>query len=319
MNAESSFPATDTRIANGLSVDVEDWFQVGAFENVIDRSDWETTATRVENNIARILDLFAEAQVSATFFTLGWVAQRHPQMMRRIADAGHEIASHGYDHARVFNFDRKGFADDIRLARDILQDTSGQRVIGYRAPSFSIDQRTPWAFEELAAQDYTYSSSVAPVAHDHYGWPQAPRFAFRPLENSELIEIPVTTAMLGSRRVAAGGGGFFRVLPYQFTRWAVRQVNGEESRPAVFYFHPWEIDPDQPRVANAPLRSKLRHYTKLDKMAGKLRTLAHEFRWGRMDSLARIEAARTVPFDFANRAASPAPSPVASGQEEIAA
>lgn len=299
MNAKSSFPDTDTRIANGLSVDVEDWFQVGAFENVIERGDWDAIATRVEGNIDRILDLFAQADAHATFFTLGWIAKRHPKMIRRIADAGHEIASHGFDHARVFNFDRKEFADDIRLARDILQDCSGQRVRGYRAPSFSIDQRTPWAFEELAEQGYDYSSSVAPVAHDHYGWPQAPRFAFRPLASSDLIEIPVTTAMMGKRRVAAGGGGFFRVLPYHFTRWAIGQVNARENRPAVFYFHPWEIDADQPRVPNAPMRSKLRHYTNLDKMAGKLGKLVHEFRWGRMDALAKREADRAAIFDGA--------------------
>ena len=285
------------RIVNGLSVDVEDWFQVGAFENVINRGDWETIATRVEDNVARILDLFAQARVSGTFFTLGWVAEKHPELIRRIADAGHEIASHGYDHARVFTFDRKGFAADIKRARDILEDCTGQRVTGYRAPSFSIDQRTPWAFMELAEQGYAYSSSVAPVAHDHYGWPDAPRFAFRPIDDAELIEIPVTTAMLGGRRVAAGGGGFFRVLPYGFSRWAIQQVNARNERPAVFYFHPWEIDPEQPRVDNAPLRSKFRHYTGLGKMAGKLSNLLQEFHWSRMDRIAHREAKRAIAFE----------------------
>lgn len=285
-------PVGEAPIINGLSVDVEDWFQVGAFENVIERTDWDSLKTRVEDNVYRILDLFAEADVQGTFFTLGWVARRHPAMMRRIADAGHEVASHGYDHARVFTFDRKTFADDIRMARAVIEDSSGQRVTGYRAPSFSIDQRTPWAFAELAEQGYTYSSSVAPVAHDHYGWPAAPRFAFRPLPWSDLIELPVTTAMLGGRRVAAGGGGFFRVLPYGFSRWAIRQVNRRDGRPAVFYFHPWEIDPAQPRVEHAPVRSRLRHYTGLARMAGKLGDLVHEFRWGRMDLIAHREAAR---------------------------
>ncbi|MFU7528357.1 XrtA system polysaccharide deacetylase [Qipengyuania sp. ASV99] len=303
MNAETPFHSADTRIANGLSVDVEDWFQVGAFENVIKRSEWDGLRTRVESNIDRILDLFAEAGVQATFFTLGWVARRHPAMIRRIADAGHEVASHGYDHARVFNFDRKAFADDIRLARDILEDCSGRRVAGYRAPSFSIDPRSSWAFTELAEQGYTYSSSVAPIAHDHYGWPEAPRFAFRPVATSDLVEIPVTTAILGGRRVAAGGGGFFRVLPYGFSRWAIRQVNHRDERPAVFYFHPWEIDPDQPRVAGAPLRSKLRHYTGLDKMAGKLSDLVHEFRWTRMDEIAAREALRAVDFQASHAGA----------------
>ena len=285
------------RIVNGLSVDVEDWFQVGAFENVIERGSWDAIRMRVESNVDRIMDLFAEADVKATFFTLGWVAQRHPEMIRRIADAGHEIASHGYDHARVFNFDRKAFGEDLRLARNILEDCSGTQVKGYRAPSFSIDQRTPWAYLELIDQGYAYSSSVAPVTHDHYGWREAPRFAFRPIAGAELVEIPVTTAILGGRRVAAGGGGFFRVLPYGFSRWAIRQVNRREARPAVFYFHPWEIDPEQPRVPDAPMRSKLRHYTNLDKMAGKLRELVHEFRWGRMDMVALREGARTVSFE----------------------
>ena len=300
MNVHSPFLDNGTQpgtaIANGLSVDVEDWFQVGAFEDVIDRSDWEGIATRVEDNVLRILDLFDGAGAKATFFTLGWVAERHPKLIRAIADRGHEIASHGYDHARVFTFNRTEFAEDIRKARKILEECSGQAVTGYRAPSFSIDPRCLWAFEELAEQGYAYSSSVAPVTHDHYGWREAPRFAFRPVDGSSMIEIPVTTAMLGGRRVAAGGGGFFRVLPYAFSRWAIRQVNNQDQRPAVFYFHPWEIDPDQPRVGNAPIRSRLRHYTNLDKMAGKLADLVAEFRWGRMDDLAQREAHRADLF-----------------------
>lgn len=285
-----------SRVVNGLSVDVEDWFQVGAFENVIERGEWGVISTRVESNVDAILDLFAEADVCATFFTLGWVAKRHPRMIRRIADAGHEVASHGYDHARVFHFDRKSFGQDIAKARAILEDCSGQQVTGYRAPSFSIDQRTPWAFMELAEQGYDYSSSVAPIIHDHYGWPEAPRFAFKPLPCSDLVELPVTTAILGGKRVAAGGGGFFRVLPYGFSRWAIRQVNRREKRPAIFYFHPWEIDPGQPRVPNAPMRSRLRHYTGLEKMADKLRGLVGDFGWGRMDMIAQGEADRAVAF-----------------------
>lgn len=279
-------------IVNGLSVDVEDWFQVGAFENTIARDTWDRLPLRVSDNVLRILDLFAEADAKATFFTLGWVAQRNPLLMRRIADAGHEIASHGWDHARVHTLDRASFAADIAKAREVLQEVSGAAVTGYRAPSFSIDQRTPWAYLELAEQGYAYSSSVAPVAHDHYGWREAPRFAFHPLPHSPLVEIPVTTATLGGRRVAAGGGGFFRVLPYAFSRWAIRQVNRVEQRPAVFYFHPWEIDPQQPRVAGAPMRSRLRHYTGLDQMSDKLRALVGEFAWGRMDVIAHREAAR---------------------------
>ncbi len=283
-----------TRMTNGLSVDVEDWFQVGAFETVIDRADWDSLADRVERNCERILELFAAAEVKATFFTLGWVAQRHPRLLRRIAEHGHEMASHGWDHARVFTLGHKAFAADLDKARRTIEDAAGVAITGYRAPSFSIDRRTPWAYEVLAEQGYAYSSSVAPVTHDHYGWREAPRFAFRPLHDSDLIELPVTTAEFAGKRLAAGGGGFFRVLPYAFSRWAIRQVNRRDGRPAVFYFHPWEIDPAQPRVPAASLRSRVRHYTNLSGMAGKLRELLDEFAWGRVDAVAAQEAARAV-------------------------
>jgi polysaccharide deacetylase family protein (PEP-CTERM system associated) len=279
-------------VRNALSVDVEDWFQVGAFEKVIARDDWPTLECRVERNCDAVLQLFSDAQVTGTFFTLGWVAERYPQLMRRIVDAGHEIASHGYGHDRVFTFTPAQFAADLERSRKLIEDASGAMVTGYRAPSFSIDQRTPWAHEILAEQGYTYSSSVAPIKHDHYGWAEAPRFAFRPVAGSDFLEIPVTTAVLGSKRLAAGGGGFFRLLPYAFSRWAIRQVNQEDKRPAVIYFHPWEIDPDQPRVANAPIKSKLRHYSRLDAMAGKLRRLAGEFQWERLDAIVAREQAR---------------------------
>jgi polysaccharide deacetylase family protein (PEP-CTERM system associated) len=279
-------------VLNALSVDVEDWFQVGAFETVISRADWDSLECRVERNSDAVLALFDKAGVKGTFFTLGWVAERYPGLIRRIVDAGHEIASHGYAHERVFNFTPKEFAADIEKARKLIEDASGAKVSGYRAPSFSIDQRTPWAHEILAEQGYEYSSSVAPVKHDHYGWAEAPRFAFRPVAGSDFLEIPVTTATIGSRRLAAGGGGFFRMLPYQFSRWAINQVNGRDDRPAIIYFHPWEIDPGQPRVLNAPLKSKIRHYTKLDVMAAKLTRLAAEFQWERLDAVVAREQKR---------------------------
>jgi len=279
---------------NGLSVDVEDWFQVGAFEDAIDRNDWNGLDDRVERNCDAILAMFAEADVKATFFTLGWVAARHPGLMQRIVAQGHELASHGWDHARVFRLGREEFARDLERSRKTIEDAGGVAVTGYRAPSFSIDRRTPWAYMILAEQGFAYSSSVAPVAHDHYGWAEAPRFAFRPLPWSDLIEIPVTTAMFGGKRLAAGGGGFFRVLPYGFSRWAIRQVNRREGRPAIFYFHPWEIDPGQPRVAAASMKSKLRHYTNLEVMADKLRLLVAEFAWGRLDVLVHREAERAT-------------------------
>ena len=277
---------------NALSVDVEDWFQVGAFERVIDRAAWETLPRRVEANTDAVLALFDEAGVKATFFTLGWVAERHPALIRRIAEAGHEIASHGLDHQRVFTMDAPAFRADIARARKALEDASGRRVTGYRAPSFSIDARTPWAHEVLAEEGYAYSSSVAPVAHDHYGWRDSPRFAWRPIPGAELIELPVTTVDVAGRRMAAGGGGFFRLLPYAFSNWAVGRVNRAEARPAIFYFHPWEIDPAQPRVADASLKSKLRHYTNLSIMRPKLLKLLRAHAWARTDEIAAAERAR---------------------------
>ncbi len=277
---------------NALSVDVEDWFQVGAFETVIDRKDWDSLECRVERNTDAVMALFDDAGIKGTFFTLGWVAERYPALMRRIVDAGHEIASHGYGHERVFNLTPDQFALNIKRTRNLLEDASGTKVTGYRAPSFSIDQRTPWAHEILAEHGYIYSSSVAPIRHDHYGWAEAPRFAFRPVAGSDFLEVPVTTAQLGPKRLAAGGGGFFRLLPYAFSKWAIRQVNVDEQRPAIIYFHPWEIDPGQPRVANAPIKSKLRHYTKLGVMAEKLQRLSKDFQWERLDAVVAREQAR---------------------------
>ncbi|WP_298672671.1 XrtA system polysaccharide deacetylase [uncultured Sphingomonas sp.] len=277
-------------VINGLSVDIEEWFQVGAFERTIARSDWEGLESRVERNTGTVLDLFAEAGVKATFFTLGWVASRHPALIRRIVAEGHEIASHGWDHARVFTMDAAMFRDDLRRTRAALEDAGGVAVTGYRAPSFSIDARTPWAHQVLAEEGYAYSSSVAPVVHDHYGWRDSPRYAWRPLADAALIELPVTVAEIAGRRLATGGG-FFRLLPSALTDFAVRQVNGEKQ-PAIFYFHPWEVDPGQPRVANAPIRSRLRHYSRLGAMAGKLRGLVARHQWGRIDAIATNGTAR---------------------------
>ena len=276
---------------NALSVDVEDWFQVGAFEGVIDKGSWDGLIHRVERNTEAVMALFAEANVKATFFTLGWVASRYPALIRRIAEAGHEVASHGWDHERVFRMTPEQFEGDLKHARAAIEDAAGQAVTGYRAPSFSIDMRTPWAHAILADAGYRYSSSVAPVIHDHYGWPDAPRFAFRPLTDSALIELPVTTVALRGRNFEAGGGGFFRLFPYDLSRWAIRRVNGRENRPAIFYFHPWEIDPAQPRVRNAPIKSRLRHYMNLENMAPKLKKLLKDFSWGRTDEVAAEQAA----------------------------
>lgn len=275
---------------NALSVDVEDWFQVGAFENTIDRADWNGLETRVEANTDAVLDLFAAGRVKATFFTLGWVAKRCPALIRRIADAGHEVASHGWDHKRVFTMTAAEFRADLARTRAALEDAGGVAVTGYRAPSFSIDSRTPWAHPVLAEAGYAYSSSVAPVKHDHYGWAESPRHAHRPLADSQMIELPITIMSVVGKDVAAGGG-FFRILPSGYTDSAIVSANAA-ARPAVFYFHPWEIDPDQPRVRDAPLKSRLRHYSRLGAMAGKLRRLVRRHRWDRVDAVVADEAAK---------------------------
>ncbi|GAB5488667.1 MAG: DUF3473 domain-containing protein [Parasphingorhabdus sp.] len=276
-------------LLNAMSVDIEDWFQVGAFETVIDRDDWDNLEHRVERNTDAVLALFSDEEIKATFFILGWVAERYPALMQRIVREGHEIASHGYDHARVYTLSPEEFRKDLEHSRKLLEDSSGEAVIGYRAPSFSIDQRTPWAHEILAEQGFKYSSSVAPIMHDHYGWAGSPRFSWKPVDGSELIELPVTTVKIGNRTLAAGGGGFFRLLPYAFYDWAISKMQREEGRSAIFYFHPWEIDPEQPRVETAPLKSKLRHYSRLSSMEKKLRRAARNHNWSRIDELAAIE------------------------------
>jgi polysaccharide deacetylase family protein (PEP-CTERM system associated) len=287
MNAPFKAPATEATIVNGMSVDVEEYFQVGAFEGTIKKSTWDQLDSRVSTNTAMVLDLFAESGVRATFFTLGWVAHRHPALIRRIVAEGHEIASHGWDHQRVFTMTAGEYRADLAKARAALEDAGGVAVTGYRAPSFSLDARTPWAHQVLAEEGYAYSSSVAPVAHDHYGWRESPRFAWRPLPDSNLIELPVSVAELAGRRLAVGGG-FFRLLPAALTDVAVRQAN-RAGHGGMFYFHPWEVDPGQPRVAGAPLRSRVRHYSRLGAMAGKLRALIGRHRWSRVDEVAAME------------------------------
>jgi polysaccharide deacetylase family protein (PEP-CTERM system associated) len=270
-------------VCNAMSVDVEEHFQVGAFETTIRREDWPHWDSRVVRNTERALQLFADKGVSATFFTLGWVAEREPALMRRIVENGHEIANHGYAHDRVHTFTPESFRADIRRARALIEDAAGAEVKGYRAPSFSIGSGNRWALEVLAEEGYAYSSSVAPIRHDHYGWPEAPRFPHRPVAGSDMIEVPVTTVEYAGRRMACGGGGFFRLLPYGLSEWAIDRVNRVEGEATVFYFHPWEIDPEQPVVPGAPLKSRIRHYTNLDVMEAKLARLLDRFRWDRMD------------------------------------
>ena len=268
-------------IVNALTIDVEDYFQVSAFEHHIARDSWERMPCRVEANVERILGLLEERGAQATFFTLGWIAQRHPSMVRKIAQAGHELASHGSDHQRAHDQTREAFLDDIRAAKALLEDLGGKEVRGYRAPSFSVGPRNPWAFECMREAGYRYSSSVYPIKHDHYGVPDSPRFAHEVVPG--LLELPVATVRMFGTNLPAGGGGYFRLLPYAASRWSIRRIHRDDGRPAMFYFHPWELDPGQPRVPDLPLRTRFRHYLNLDRMHGRLSRLLSDFRWSRVD------------------------------------
>ncbi len=279
------------RLTNVMSVDVEDYFQVGAFENTIARADWERWPCRVEANMARILALFDRHDIRATFFTLGWIAERHPQVVRDIVANGHELASHGYGHQRAAALAPAEFRQDVVRAKHLLEDLGGVAVLGYRAPSFSIGHRNLWAVDVLAETGHRYSSSIYPIAHDHYGMPDAPRFPYRHPHCPKLLEMPPTTVDWRGRNLPAAGGGFFRLLPYPASRWLIGQVNRQDQRPAMFYFHPWEIDPDQPRIPGAPLKSRFRHYVNLGRMEGKLDRLCRDFRWGRADQVYASEFA----------------------------
>lgn len=267
---------------NAMSVDVEDYFQVLAFEPWLKGRDWASFECRIPRNVDRILELFAARGVKATFFTLGWVAERYPELVRRIAGEGHEIASHGLRHVRVTQQTPAEFRADVTRTKHLLEDITGTAVRGYRAASYSIGERNLWALDVLQECGHVYSSSIYPIRHDIYGMPQAPRFAFRTRPGS-ILEIPVTTVNVLGRKAPCGGGGYFRLLPYAAFRWALRRVNARDRQPAVFYFHPWEIDPGQPRVREAGLRSKFRHYLNLGRMERRLQRLLADFRWQRMD------------------------------------
>jgi polysaccharide deacetylase family protein (PEP-CTERM system associated) len=274
---------------NALTVDVEDYFQVSALAPHIERQSWETMECRVERNIHRLLDLFDARGSRATFFTLGWIAQRYPALVREIVARGHELASHGSAHLRASEQSREAFHADVADARARLEDTGGVAVRGYRAPSFSIGHANLWAFDVLARTGYAYSSSIYPVRHDHYGMPDAPRFAHR--RDSGILELPITTTRLLARNFPAGGGGFFRLLPYGASRWAIGRVNRVDRQPAIFYFHPWEIDPQQPRVAGVSAKTRFRHYLNLDRTESRLNRLLADFRWDRIDRVFEIDAA----------------------------
>jgi len=292
----SAASAARPRTINAMSVDVEDYFHVGAFERVIDPRDWDRMVCRVERNVERLLALFARHGASATFFTLGWVAERYPHLVTAIASQGHEIASHGYMHRRVGDQTQAGFHDDIIRAKDVLEHLTGLPVRGYRAPSFSVGVRTLWALDCIRDAGYAYSSSIYPLRHDHYGMPDAPRFAHYP--RPDLLEIPITTVRAFGRNFPAGGGGFFRLLPYAVSRRALNRVNQTDGQPAIFYLHPWEIDAEQPRVVGAHWKARFRHYLNLDRMEARLVRLLSDFDWARVDHV--FLACRDADQDRAN-------------------
>jgi polysaccharide deacetylase family protein (PEP-CTERM system associated) len=273
------------RIRNAMTCDVEDYFQVSAFAPYIDRASWPTRECRVEANMDRILALFDAKGVRATFFTLGWIAERYPNVVKRIVAGGHELASHGYGHLRASDQSRAEFENDIRSAKALLEDIGGQAVLGYRAPSFSIGRDNLWALDVLLEAGYRYSSSIYPVAHDHYGMPEAPRFAFYPNGPDGLLEVPITTVQMMGKNLPAGGGGYFRLLPYALSRWMMAKVNQDDRQPALFYFHPWEIDPGQPRPEGVGAKSRFRHYVNIDRMERRIEALARDFAWDRMDRI----------------------------------
>ncbi|GJL95705.1 MAG: polysaccharide deacetylase [Hyphococcus sp.] len=267
-----------------MSVDVEDYFQVWAFSNIISRKSWDGFELRVGEMTRRCLDLFDSQNTKATFFTLGWVAERDAALIREIVSRGHELASHGYDHTKVNQQTREEFHKDAARTKSLLEDISGAQVTGYRAAGFSIDQTTPWAYEVLAQIGYKYSSSMHPIAHDHYGDAAGEQSPYQPLKQAHFVEAPVATVDFLGRRLSCAGGGWFRASPFPVSDFLVKRAADTLDGPVIFYFHPWEIDPGQPRFDKASAKSKLRHYMNLDRMEGKLRKLLGRYEWGRVDN-----------------------------------
>lgn len=266
----------DNRL-NAMTVDVEDYFQVSALEGTIDKKDWDSISLRVGSNTHRILDLFAANDVKSTFFTLGWVAERCPDVIRRIVSEGHELASHGLEHQRATTMTEKELFDDIKRSKDVLENISSVAIKGYRAPSFSINDSNTWVYDILNDLGFTYSSSTYPISHDLYGVPTWPRFKHK--RENGLIEIPIPTIRKNGKNIGIGGGGYFRLYPYWLSKRRIAEYLFKESEPYSFYFHPWEIDAEQPRFKNVPWKSKVRHYINLSKMEGKIEKLLKDYNW----------------------------------------
>ena len=273
---------------NAMTVDVEDYFQVSAFESYIAKEQWNTLPHRVERNTHKVLDLLKEKNIKATFFTLGWVAERYPDLIKRIVTDGHELACHGYEHIRVTEQTPEQFRNDVSKSKKLLEDLSGKEVKGYRAASYSIGANNLWALNVLQEEGFKYSSSIYPVKHDLYGMPDAPRFIYEPIENQNFKEIPITTVRFNDKNLPCGGGGFFRFYPYALSKWAFNRVNNQENESAIFYFHPWEIDPEQPRQPGLSLKTRTRHYLNLNRMENRIKRLLTDFNWDTMANVFQI-------------------------------
>jgi polysaccharide deacetylase family protein (PEP-CTERM system associated) len=277
-------PAAAASRLNAMTVDVEDYFHVSVFDKTVPRTDWEGLESRVVTNTERLLDLFDEYAVRSTFFVLGWVAERHPALVRSIAGRGHELASHGYAHRLVYEQTPDAFRDDVRRSKSLIEDVSGRPVNGYRAPSFSVTEQSLWALDVLLEEGYRYDASIFPIRHDRYGIPDAPRWPHAMARaGGSLFEVPGSTVRLGGTNLPVAGGGYFRILPYAWTRWGIRRVN-REGQPAVFYLHPWEIDPRQPRLP-AGLLGRFRHYRNLHLTEARLRSLMRDFSFGPLEAV----------------------------------
>jgi polysaccharide deacetylase family protein (PEP-CTERM system associated) len=268
-----------------MTIDVEDYFHVSVFDKTVRRADWESMESRVVVNTERLLDLFEEYAVRGTFFVLGWVAERHPSLVRSITSRGHELASHGYAHRLVYEQTPESFREDVRRSKSLIEDLSGKRVNGYRAPSFSVTEQSLWALDVLLEEGYRYDASIFPIRHDRYGIPDAPRWPHSmPRAAGSLFEVPGSTVRVGGTNLPVAGGGYFRILPYAWTRWGMRRVNQVDGQPAVFYLHPWEIDPEQPRLP-AGLLGQFRHYRNLHRTEARLRSLMRDFSFGPLESV----------------------------------
>jgi polysaccharide deacetylase family protein (PEP-CTERM system associated) len=272
-------------ITNAMTVDVEDYFQVSAFEPYVAKKNWDALPHRVEANTDKILEMFRVSGIKATFFTLGWIAERYPDLIIRIINEGHELACHGYEHIRVTEQTPAEFRSDVARTKKLLEDLSGKEVKGYRAASYSIGKNNLWALDVLQEEGFKYSSSIYPVKHDLYGMPDAPRFIYEPIKNQTFKEIPITTIRFGHKNLPCGGGGFFRFYPYALSKWAFNRVNNQEQQSGIFYFHPWEIDPDQPRQEGLNLKTRIRHYLNLERMENRINRLLTDFKWDTMENV----------------------------------